>query len=431
MVVLEFLKAIIDNFGSAIVVPFIIFIIALIFRVKPAKAFLSALYAGVSLEGFSLIIGAYTPIITPLVQNMSKVMSNVTGVELNTFDVGWQATSVVAFATSAGMIYLGLGIACMVLLNLYSLLISELVAKRWSKYYNYPNCTIIAMHNVEPAIFAIAIDPILNLLGLNKVKLNPKSIEKKLGFIGEPMTLGFILGGIIGILGNVGKLTSMAGWGSVFTAAIATAAIMAIFPKIASMFAQAFAPITEAARVFMKNSGDREWYIAVNDAVGYGEPATLTSGLLLIPIMVVIATVLPGNQVLPVVDLLAIPYMVQGLVAVYKGNMSKILVAGVIWFSLGLLMCTYTAPLFTDVARGAGFAIPAGAAMITSFNILGKPMLGFVFLAFLSGNPLFIGIAVAVYAVAFFIFKTKNAQIVAYLDRQADKNDAANEAEGA
>lgn len=37
MVVLEFLKAIIDNFGSAIVVPFIIFIIALIFRVKPAK----------------------------------------------------------------------------------------------------------------------------------------------------------------------------------------------------------------------------------------------------------------------------------------------------------------------------------------------------------------------------------------------------------
>ena len=461
MVVLEFLKAIIDNFGSAIVVPFIIFIIALIFRVKPAKAFLSALYAGVSLEGFSLIIGAYTPIITPLVQNMSKVMSNVTGVELNTFDVGWQATSVVAFATSAGMIYLGLGIAlqtilflvkwtnifqpsdlwnnysyivwgamvifkthnfvlgiaCMILLNLYSLLISELVAKRWSKYYNYPNCTIIAMHNVEPAIFAIAIDPILNLLGLNKVKLNPKSIEKKLGFIGEPMTLGFILGGIIGILGNVGKLTSMAGWG-VFTAAIATAAIMAIFPKIASMFAQAFAPITEAARVFMKNSGDREWYIAVNDAVGYGEPATLTSGLLLIPIMVVIATVLPGNQVLPVVDLLAIPYMVQGLVAVYKGNMSKILVAGVIWFSLGLLMCTYTAPLFTDVARGAGFAIPAGAAMITSFNILGKPMLGFVFLAFLSGNPLFIGIAVAVYAVA-------------YLDRQADKNDAANEAEGA
>ena len=244
------------------------------------------------------------------------------------------------------------------------------------------------------------------------------------------MTLGFILGALTGILGSIDKLGTLAGWGDVLEAAIATAAIMAIFPKIASMFAQAFAPITEAARVFMGKSGDREWYIAVNDAVGYGEPATLTSGLLLIPIMVIIATILPGNQVLPVVDLLAIPYMVQGLVAVYKGNMSKILVAGIIWFSLGLLMCTYTAPLFTEVARSAGFAIPAGAAMITSFNILGKPMLGFVFLAFLSGNPLFIGIAVAVYAVAFIIFKTKNQQIVEYLDRQADKNDTATEQQG-
>ena len=192
MAILEILKAVIDNFGSAIVVPFIIFLIALIMKVKPAKAFMSAMYAGVALEGFTLIIGAYTPIIAPLVERMSGVMSGITGVQLNTFDVGWQATSVVAFATSAGMIYLGLGIllqtvlfvvkwtnifqpsdlwnnysyivwgamviyatdsfllgiACMVLLNLYSLLISELVAKRWSDYYGYPNCTIIAMHNV-------------------------------------------------------------------------------------------------------------------------------------------------------------------------------------------------------------------------------------------------------------------------------------------
>lgn len=467
MIILEVLKSIIDNFGSAIIVPFIIFIIALIMKVKPAKAFLSALYAGVALEGFTLIIGAYTPIITPLVSNMSDVISGVTGVQLNTFDVGWQATSVVAFATSAGMIYLGLGIllqtilffikwtnifqpsdlwnnysyivwgamviyatnnfalgiACMVLLNLYSLLISELVAKRWSTYYGYPNCTIIAMHNVEPAIFAVAIDPLFNLLGLNKVKLNADAIGQKLGFIGEPMTLGFLIGLGIGILGNVANLGTYAGWGSIFQCAIATAAIMAIFPKVASMFAQAFASITEAARAFMKSDG-REWYIAVNDAVGYGETTTLTSGLLLIPIMILISVVLPGNQVLPVVDLLAIPYMVQGLVAVYRGNMSKILIAGTIWFSLGLLMCTYTAPIFTEVARAAGFAIPQGAAMITSFNILGKPLMGLIFLAFLSGNPILIAIAVIVYAVAFFLYKTKRPAIDAYLENQAEKNAA-------
>lgn len=466
--ILATLKAIIDNFGSAIIVPFIIFIIALIFRVKPQKAFLSGLYAGVSLMGFTLILGSFTPIIAPMVQSMSGTMAGITGVTLNTFDVGWQATSVVAFATSAGMIYLGLGIllqtalflvkwtnifqpsdlwnnysyivwgamvifvtgsftlgiACMVLLNLYSLLISELIAKRWSKYYNYPNCTIIAMHNVEPAIFAIIFDPLLNMFGFDKIKFNPKAIEQKIGFLGEPMTLGLFLGMFIGILGSINNLGSLAAWGDILEVAVATSAVMAIFPKIASMFAQAFAPITEAARKFMGKAGDREWYIAVNDAVGYGEPATLTSGLILIPIMIFVSTILPGNQVLPVVDLLAIPYMVQGLVAVYKGNMSKILVAGTIWFSLGLYMCTYTAPLFTQVAMEAGFAIPAGAAMITSFNIIGKPLLGLVFLAFLSGSPLFIGISVAVYAVMFAIFKFKNKEIVAYLDKQSEKNES-------
>lgn len=141
MIVLEALKAVIDNFGAAIIIPVIIFIIALIFKVKPAKAFLCGLYAGVSLEGFTLMIGAYTPIITPLVQNMSKVTSSITGVELNTFDVGWQATSVVAFATSAGMIYLGLGIALQTILFLI----------KWTDISSHLICgiTILTLYGVR------------------------------------------------------------------------------------------------------------------------------------------------------------------------------------------------------------------------------------------------------------------------------------------
>ena len=172
----------------------------------------------------------------------------------------------------------------------------------------------------------------------------------------------------------------------------------------------------------MGNTGDREWYIAVNDAVGYGEPATLTCGLLLMPVMVLIAFFLPGNQTLPVVDLVAIPYMVEGLVAVFNGNMAKVIVTGAIWFSVGLLMCTYTAPLFTEVAKGAGYAIPAGAAMITSFNILGKPLMGLIFLAFLSGSPLWIGVAVVAYVVCYAGYRMKQKNVEEYLETQAMKN---------
>ncbi|AVK49633.1 PTS galactitol transporter subunit IIC [Clostridium sp. MF28] len=459
---LAFLKSIIDTFGSAIIVPFIIFVIAKVFRISTNKSFLSAIYAGVALQGFSLILNSFTPIVTPVINRMVES----TGVNRPVFDVGWQATSLVAFSSSAGMIYLGLGIllqtvlflikwtdvfqpsdlwnnysymvwgamvigvtgsfplgiACMVLLNLYSLLISELVARRWSNYYRYPNCTIIAMHNVEASIFAVAIDPIYNALGFNKIKLNPQQLEKKLGFFGEPMTLGLFLGMFIGILGNVARIGTMEAWGEILKLGIATSAVMAIFPKVASMFAQAFSPITDGARKFMQNQGNRDWFIAVNDAVGYGEPATLISGLILIPFMLVLAMILPGNQVLPVVDLLALPYMVQGLVAVYNGNIFKVLLSGIIWFGLGLYVCTFTAPLFTSMAVGVGVAIPAGAMMITSFNILGKPLMGLVFFAFLTGNPVFIAIAVAVYIALWALFKKNKNAIVDYLERQAVKN---------
>ncbi|MGO0905058.1 PTS galactitol transporter subunit IIC [Clostridioides difficile] len=459
---LTFMKSIIDTFGSAIIVPIIIFIIAKIFKVTTKKSFLSAVYAGVALQGFTLILNSFTPIITPVINRMV----DSTGVNLPVFDVGWQATSLVAFSTSAGMIYLGLGIllqtilflvkwtdvfqpsdlwnnysymvwgamvigvtgnfplgiGCMVLLNLYSLLISELVAKRWSSYYRYPNCTIIAMHNVEASVFAVFVDPIYNKLGLNKIKLNPKELEKKLGFLGEPITLGLFLGMFIGILGNMTRITTMEAWGEIMKVGISTSAVMAIFPKVASMFAQAFAPITEAARKIMQKAGNREWYIAVNDAVGYGEPATLISGLILIPIMLVVAMILPGNQVLPVVDLLAIPYMVQGLVAVHNGNIPKVIVSGIIWFGLGLYICTSTAPLFTDMATSVGVAIPAGAMLITSFNILGKPLMGLVFFAFLSANPIYIGLAVVIYFVLWALFRKNKTSILEYLEKQALKN---------
>lgn len=67
---LAFLKSIIDTFGSAIIVPFIIFVIAKVFRISTKKSFLSAIYAGVALQGFSLILNSFTPIVTPVINRM-------------------------------------------------------------------------------------------------------------------------------------------------------------------------------------------------------------------------------------------------------------------------------------------------------------------------------------------------------------------------
>ncbi len=110
--ILNALSLIMDSFGAAIVVPVVLFVLNIIMKVPGKKAFQSALNAGIGLTGFNLLVGAYTPIVTPVVQRMVAT----TGVNLNILDTGWQTTSIVAYSTQVGMIFLGLGLLLQVLL---------------------------------------------------------------------------------------------------------------------------------------------------------------------------------------------------------------------------------------------------------------------------------------------------------------------------
>jgi len=460
--VLEGLNTIFNTFGSTVFVPVMLFFIALALGTGTKKAFFSALYAGVGLVGFNFVINAYIPLIVPAVQNMVTV----TGIQLDIVDIGWQATAVVAYATKAGMLFLGVGLlfqivlflvgwtnifqpgdlwnnysymvwgsliyvatdnmwlalAAMLVLNLYSLLFSEMVQKRWSKYYGYDNCTIVQLHHVGAVPFAIGMNWIFNKLGLSKIRWSPEAIKEKLGFIGEPVTLGLMLGLLIGFLGNLDKLGTLAAWGNITSIGISTAAVMAVFPRVAGLFSQAFTAITQAARERSVSKGSgREIYIGVNDATGYGEPATLISGIILIPIMVLVSAILPGNKVLPLVDLIALPFMVEGLVAVMNGNIFKVVVSGTIWFSLGLLVATRFSDLFTKVAVQMGVQLPSPDAMITSFGILTKPIFGgLIFPAFLYSNWLWIGALVVIYFALWAWLRKNKSMLHDYLERTAD-----------
>ncbi|EAA0412398.1 PTS galactitol transporter subunit IIC [Listeria monocytogenes] len=458
---LEILSNIMDSFGAAIVVPVIIFFIALVMKVKPKKAFNAALNAGIGLTGFNMIIGAYSPIVTPVVQRMVAE----TGVNLRILDTGWQATSVVAYSTQVGMIFLGLGllmqlilfvlkftnifmpsdlwnnysfmlwgsmlyiatgnlwlsIGLMVLSNLYCFVFSEIVAKRWSTYYGYPSCTITAPHHICSVPLAIGIDWILTKLGANKVQWNPEKIQEKLGFLGEPTSLGLVLGSLLGLAGNFMRLNTLEGWGEIATVGIATAAIMAIFPKIAGIFASAFTTITDASKKTAKSGGkNRVWFLAINDAAGYGETSTLLTGMLLMPIVLILAIILPGNETLPMVDLIAIPYMIELIICISNGNIFKSLISGTIWCIGGLYMITAVAPIFTEVAMEVGVNLPEGALLICSFAVMTNHIMGGLFLIFLTQNPFLIGLSVIVYIGMYFFVRTKREVIHNYLEKQAE-----------
>ena len=221
---------------------------------------------------------------------------------------------------------------------------------------------------------AIFMNWLLGLVGFNKIKINAASIQKKFGIFGEPMFIGLIVGLIIGVIGNFSALGQLASWGSVTSVAISTAAVMAVFPKVGGIFASAFTSLTDAYKSKAAKSGEgREWYLSVNDAAGYGEPNTLVTGTLLIPIILGLSFVLPGNSMLPMADLVALPYMVEVFVCVSHGNIAKSLVTGAIWFSLGLVVCSGLAPTFTEIAVEAGFQLPQVGVYVMSFGIMAHP----------------------------------------------------------
>lgn len=452
------LQTIMNAFGAAILVPVVIFIICLIMRINIKKSINSAILAGVGLVGFSMITDYFTPVISPVVNKMVKIAH----LNLPVLDIGWQATAVIAYSTKIGMIFIGVLLVWQIFLfaikwtnvfmpsdlwnnyslilwgsetflltnnmwlasvlmlfgNMVCLLYSEVIAKRWSTYYGYPQCTLTAPHQVGNVPYALAMNWLFSKLGVDKVNLNPETIQKKLGFLGDPMIIGFIIGFGLGIIGNITTLTSINSWGQIFTVGITTSAVMAIFPKVGSLFASAFSAITSASQKSMQKGG-REWYVAVNDALGYGETATLTTGILMIPFALILAFILPGNIIVPVMCLTGFAYDSEINIALADGNIFKALIMDICIFSGQLYIGSYFASTFTKISREVGVNMPKGSLMVIGF-VAANITMGLITIAFLTQNPIIIGAVVLLYLVQFLYYKRHKDKVTDLIEKYSD-----------
>lgn len=257
---LDGLKLFFDTFGNYITVPIIIFIICLVFRAPIKKAFMSAILIGVGLKGMAFITTAFGAVLTPLVQQIV----DKSGLNLPGLDVGWQAVASVAYSTDIGMMFVGVGLLFQIILflikwtdifmpsdlwnnysifvwgslfyqikhdllmafflmlfiNLVTLLLGEVMQKRWSTYYKYPGCAMTAPHHMGDVPLYLILDYVLGKIGFNKINLRPATIRAKIGFLGEPMYVGFMVGMLLGVIGNFMQLTTMAAWGQIANVAV-------------------------------------------------------------------------------------------------------------------------------------------------------------------------------------------------------------------
>lgn len=122
-------------------------------------------------------------------------------------------------------------------------------------------------------------------------------MTKKFGIFGDTVVIGLLIGIVVGILAGY----DAAGVGLL---GMQTAAVMKVMPKMVAMFMEGLLPIAEAAKEFTdKKLNGRVVNIGMDAALTVGHPTVMSTSLLLVPISLLLAVILPGNQVLPFGDL--------------------------------------------------------------------------------------------------------------------------------
>lgn len=71
---------------------------------------------------------------------------------------------------------------------------------------------------------------------------------------------------------------------------------------------------------------------------------------------------------------------------------------------IGLYASSWLGTIYTGTVSHYGVAIPAGVVLITSFNLIARPVNALIFAAFISQNPVWIGLCIVIYLVALYGF---------------------------
>lgn len=391
----------ISSMGATVMMPIILTILGVVLGAKFGKAFRGGLMVGVGFTGLNLVVGMLGNSLAPAVQQMAERF----GLGLSTVDVGWPAASAIAFGTSIGLIIIPLGLLVNVIMLITNttqtidvdiwnywhfaftgslvasmtgnvaygviasvlniaivLVIADFTAPKVEKTLGLPGVSIPHGFTAAFVPIVVVVDKVFDMIpGVKDINVNIEKLQKKFGLFGEPILVGTILGIVIGALAGYDLRT-------ILSTGITLGAALVLIPKMASFLMEGLMPISESAQKFIskKFQNRGKIYIGLDSAVGVGHPICLTVSLILVPIAVFLAVILPGNTVLPMTDLSVLPYMFVLIVPLVNGNGFRALVAGIICLTGGLYISTNIAGIFTSVAESVGFSIPAGANTISS-----------------------------------------------------------------
>ncbi|MBR3228391.1 MAG: hypothetical protein IKF68_07605 [Erysipelotrichaceae bacterium] len=396
--------------GASVVMPIIIFVIGIIFGMKPLKALIAGLTVGVGFIGINLVTGMMNGYLTPIIEGLQSKFNIV----LDVYDIGWPVSSGIAF--SSGMLVIAMFII-LILINVIMLLLNwtnTLNVDLWN-FWNFimaaalvyalsgsfvigcicggiygaivlymsdkhekvlgdflgqPGVTITTQSFSLTLYLCMGINWVLEQIpGINKINFSFGKVKDadsdKYSVLTEPILLGFILGLVLSVVSGVD-------WKGSLTAGIGMGTVMFLLPKMVSVLIDGISPVSKAAQEFLsKRFPDRHLNIGMDLAICLGDKDVITMAMIMIPVTIVLAMILPFNRMLPFMDLPSMPYTMVAPVIAGKRNSFRTFIISVCICCLTLFIATDLAPIFTSVAVGSGI-IDASSGMVSALSCGGN-----------------------------------------------------------
>ena len=392
-----------NTLGPLIVLPIVITILGIILGQKFGSAFRSGLLTAIAFVGIFLTVG----LLGEQVSTIGMAFAERTGTGLDIIDIGWPAASALAFSTPVGNLIIPIGITINVVLLLLGLtktldidiwnfwhmafvgaivhfitgsfglallaasisLVMALFLADWSapliqKHFKFPGVSIPHLQSAGYMLLAVPFALLFNRIAfLRKLKLDPDTVRKRLGLLGEPIVLGLIIGILLAWLAGQPAI-------DVLTTGVNIAAVMLLIPRMVAILMEGLTPVADAARDFMtKRAAGREFYIGLDSAVLIGNPTVIASGLLMVPVEIALALLLAplGNRTLPFIDLADGVFVTAMLAPLVAGDVLLTTILGAIVMGVGLVFTTLLAPAVNQMVTQSAISvdIPAGYATYT------------------------------------------------------------------
>ncbi|WP_426346969.1 galactitol-specific PTS transporter subunit IIC [Cronobacter universalis] len=401
----EIMRYILD-LGPTVMLPVVIIIFSKLLGMKAGECFRSGLHIGIGFVGIGLVIGLMLDSIGPA----AKAMAEHFEINLHVVDVGWPGSSPMTWASQIALVAIPIAIVVNIAMlltrmtrvvnvdiwNIWHMTftgamlhlatgsywigilgvaahaafvykLGDWFAKDTRDYFGLEGMAIPHGTSAYLGPIAVLVDTIIEKIpGLNRIHFSADDVQKRFGPFGEPVTVGFVMGLVIGLLAGYDVK-------GVLQLAVKTAAVMLLMPRVIKPIMDGLTPIAKQTRKRLQAKfGSQEFLIGLDPALLLGHTSVVSASLIFIPLTILIAVVVPGNQVLPFGDLATIGFFVAMAVAVHQGNLFRTLISGVIIMSMTLWIATQTIGLHTQLAANAG-ALKAGG-QVASMDQGGSPV---------------------------------------------------------